>query len=476
MKLEAVPGYDVERDKDNIGLFNFNSADLERVDTLVIENGILGCSQCIGWAEETAVYLNRNKRVYDPKKVGFIKITGATEYFNLQGYTSFPVAEIREKMDDGKWEGKKLDWGNLGRSPERFFRNVEHQVLGKPLPSDEIKTSNDPRNYQVIYLPTTEAFFANSILSNKRVRSEYSPIKGLVASLDLVGDPLDLILQSPEKLRILTDAVRGRPRSDNEKKDTYYYLIPSDKFNAMNFSEQANFKRDQEKFLKDLEEKRRASLSRSPKALSLFDRAVTTKNAEFEGTAELYIFPQELGEESKKMIRNYFGEREENKFRFIPTVPSFDSSNMLPVNITPEHNKTLRKEAEDRIGFYQDAEEVGAIVLPSNIPKGLLEKVLSGKERAFIFQYRGYDLEASLSYLGTIRELQQTGGDNVCILLERGTRILGLPLKSGESYFIETVVDSPMIFYVEGGKTRFFYSSDSLETYIRNRQPSKKGD
>ncbi len=466
--LESLSVQDFEKDHDKPGLYNLNSGDLKKSDFLVVIETIPKCPACFGWTKETIAYLAKNKHMFNPEKTSVIVIKGADEYFARQDYPSYPVLEIMKK-EGRKWESKGIDWGIDKPRPKRFFENVEHYALRKPLPQDEIVLTAEMGKYQILWTTEDNSSMINESLARK-IPFEYYPNYGFVVSLDLQNPQ-----QLKQKLKFSSEFPKKwgqrKPMGREFKAEMSYFFSP-DEFNLMDSRHQREFKKEQDEFVERLESETRESLSRSPRLLELFDLAVESNKADFEGTSTEYTFPVELGNKTKREIESYFNkELKGGKNLFYQQSAPSGTWAEIPKNVTSEDEKRLKDKAERTTRFYNESDELGVLVFHSNIPGGLLRKILDREERVILFQFDGSDISVADDYFQVIRDLKNARDNYTFVLIEKGDSMFRVPLPSTESEILETPnIGSSMIIDYEG-RIEYLYSGESLmEKIIKEKQ------
>ncbi len=447
LTLEPIKGYDPIKNKEDIGLFNLNSAKFPDVEKLVIQYSRTNCAPCTNGAIIIKSYLDNNGHLYNPKNTGFIIIKGATEY-NAGVRSEFPDFEIRTKKN-GKWEVIPPDWGKLDKkSPERFLANVEKVVLKKPLPTERVELSDSVENHQVLF-GERDKFYVDLARSKgvpcRKAGSEF------VCSYNLSDvNQLFAILQNPGGLRIPKSWNDGNDRQREKGKNEDLKYFSPQIIDSLNVEGQRAFREEQLKYQQNQIEYKKGQLSATSKtATSLLDRAARQSEAEFEGKVDEYSIPSEFGNRSKKLISKYL-----------------ESQGKSPI---------YERVSDVNDGPYVQIEELGGIVLPANVPKGLIEETLAKEGGKIVFQFH----RSSPHFKEELSLMKELHGkkDITFIFVEKGLQFLGVPLVSSGNYFLQTMQnDNPMCLTVNNeGLAKTFYSVESLrDHYIATAHPDNK--
>ncbi len=436
----AQNGYSLENDKDKIGLFNLNSANLGSISTLVIDNSINNCGPCRRSAEEIITYLEKNNKLYDSRKTGFVIIKEATEYFRNNEITSFPKMEIRKKNKEGRWESVELDEGKLGLSTQKLLQNVEHLELNKPIPPERVNLGDGLREYGVLF-EKDDGLYVELSKARGAVCKKFGEESVCTYDLTDMGQFL-AVLQSNFNFRV--------PKSWRENNDKSYsinqeeedkYLTP-DYMGDLNAEEQREFRKQQIKYQNEQIENTKITLSKNSKILfSLYNSALENSRAEYEGRSENYTFPAEFGERSKELIKNYL-EKKGKSVEF-------------------ERLKGLDENS------YRQAEELDAVIVPHNAPIGYLESQLEREGNKIIFHFDRFrsDLKEEIGFLRKLKGSKGSKENNTILFLEKGDYCFGNALPDAGNSFIETtnILSNLYTLIEKNGRTTTNYSVDGLK-------------
>ncbi len=399
LKLEAKNGYDPIKDDDlsnlekSAGLYNLNKGDIQNAQTIVIEYAKTGCAPCRSWTEEIKKKLKENGDKYDPKKVSFVIIKGTNKYNKENGISSFPTLQIIKK-EVGKWKEMPVNWGIMGErisNSGRFFAHVNNAVYGEAIPEDVFTLSDDFGGYEEFYEKDGE---------DRPIAAQLAQSRGVECRKNDFGEICKYDFSDPEQLKAFL-IISGELRYNEDKwkdatKDEFDDSYPYEVCNTINDKsgqEEKDFKLAQADFMIRKRENEKKYLAGKEKDwAAIFNSAENYTQSEFNGTIEEYQFAGEIPEKSRNLIREHLKNTKKGTFFYKPVI-------------------------KDDIENLKTLEEMGAVILPYNVPISLLNEVVGNNGDRFIYQYfQGYDDFKEINGLMKF----MNGKNSKFILLERG--------------------------------------------------------